>query len=624
MFTHSLLTRRFWLITLSLLAVVSQPVEADAVTKFDELNTLLLPTNQEQGSVIKVVKDLPNTVKANESITYTLTVTNLTDRILLDVIVYEILPSEADFEYQTAIPSPIPNRPVVLRDLDQPKETGGSSTNSRVLTFRWDEDRIFQAGETRTITITGIVKKQEADPKILLAARFCTAAQYVMGFCKGVTTAELKLFKQFVFNDKVVPNDGSVPKYPRVCGEATLPDCLAKDECLKCSPRNPEWCTFGVQIWGQNTGTTAVSNLTLTDKFAPPIVVHETGEGQINQQFLITLQPGITTDKLTHHLRAECLSNNIGTPAQVESENPVLKVDSNIPKINVTSSDLVVTARAPALDAGTRHIAWTIQLENKGNRAAQNIVVEANFSSSEESVLVHDKGVRKGSNITWKVPRLEAKDFVTFNVAQELAKAKGYATVNVQATSDCDCDKASKTASSINYAMVVEMIDINDPFRPKFVEDEATIQYRLTVCNQVKPLGDRESAFDFAFTGGLYGPDDLPAKYAVNAYAVKFERFAILNEYDEVQSHGAEVPSNDDPHYQTVSEPKNFSEEWQGNQEFRFGSMLKGRHCAKFNVGVQINKRLANGKHSLHLDVRTLAVPVSIKAEEIEPTTVER
>lgn len=629
MFIHPLFTRRFWLIALSLVAFVSQPVYAQ-LTKSDELEVLWLPTNREEGSVIKVVKDLPNTVKANKSITYTVTVTNITDRILLDVVVYEILPESEDFEYKGATPSPIRRRIQSFKDLDKPKAEGGSPINSRILTFRWDDDRLFKAGETRTITITGIVKKNNADLKTLLAARFCTAAQYVMGFCKGVTTAELKLFKQFIFNGKVVPNDGSgsVPRYPTVCGTVKVPACLAKEECLKCQPRNPERCTFNVDIWAQNTGTTAISNMTLTDELATPLIVHETGESQIGQKFPVTLKPGITSGKVTHQLRAECLTSDVGTSAQAESENPVLKVDSNLPKINVTSSDLVVSARAPGLDAGTRNIAWTIRLENKGNRAAKNVIVEANFSSSLEVSgfsLLNEKGVRSDSNVTWRVPRLEAKDFRTFKVEQKLAKAKGYATANVQATSDCDCDKATKTASSINYAMVVEMIDINDPFRPQFVKDEATIRYWLTVCNQVKPLGDRDSAFDFSFTGGLYGPDGSPAKYSVNYYSVKFQRFAILNEYDEVQSRGTRVPSITEPDYRGVKKGENFSKEWEGNREFRFGSKLKGRHCAKFNIDVQVNKKLANGQHSLRVDVETLGLPISpIKAKEIEPTTVER
>mgnify|MGYP003572078384 FL=1 len=122
-------TLRFWLIALSLVAFVIQPVYA-ALAKSE---VLWLPTNKKQGSVIKVEKQLPDTVKANETITYTIKVTNETEnRTLLDVVVYEILPSSEDFEYQSATPSPIRRSPVAFQDLDKPKEIGGSPRRGRL------------------------------------------------------------------------------------------------------------------------------------------------------------------------------------------------------------------------------------------------------------------------------------------------------------------------------------------------------------------------------------------------------------------------------------------------------------------------------------------------------------
>jgi uncharacterized repeat protein (TIGR01451 family) len=658
MFDHHIFTLRFWLIALSLVVFV---VPSAYAMGGESPPTLLLPTNQELSSAIKVVKEgLPDDVEANKTITYTIKVTNITkNRHILDVVVYEILPSGEDFEYRGASPSPIRRRPVVFRDLDKPQAQGGSPLESRILTFRWDNDRIFSPGETRKITVTGIVKKPSADVKALFPLRFCSAAHYVMGFCKGVTRAELKLFKQFVnivpnrkgkmvvkmvdklvFNEKgkkvrkrlpdVILNGASVPKYPNVCGKV-LPAakkvhaCLAEEECLKCTPRDPERCTFGVQIWAQNTGTAAISNIKLNDELAAPLILHKTGKGEIGPTSMSpsTLLKGETTREVTHTLRAVCLAGDVGTSAQAISENPALKVKSgNIAKINVTSSDLVVSAETPKIDAGTRVIQWTITLENRGNRAAQNVKVEANFSSRGVSgfALMNVKGVRGGSNVTWKVPHLEAKGTRIFNVEQKLDKAKGSATVEVKAMSDCDCDKVVGNASSINYAMVVEMIDLEDPFRPEFGrhKKEDTIPYRLTLCNQVRPAGNKSSAFNFSFTGGLYGPDESPAKDAVNSYYVKFRHIARLNDEEEV---GGKVR---DPHYRGVTKETTFSKEWEWENKFLFGSTLKGRHCAKFDIYVRVNENLANGKHSLHIDTETKDIAFTLEAKETEPTTIER
>jgi len=624
MFSHPIFTQRFWLIALSLVAFVSQPLEA-AFTKPGELETLWLPTDREEGSVIKVEKYLPDTVKANEAITYTIKVTNKTaDRILLDVIVYEILPSSEDFEYTGATPRPIISEPVPFKDLNRP---GGSPLNSRILTFRWDDDRIFYPGEERTIAVTGIVKKNSGDLKTLLAPRFCTAANYVTGFCKGVTTAELKLIKQFIYDGRVVPEGGSVPKYPKVCGRVMsatekVPACLMREDCLNCEPRNPERCTFDVKYVAQNTGTTAISDIRLTDELADPLLIHKTGKGKIDEPLSpITLQPGSTSHPVTHQVRAECSADDIGTSAQAESANPALTAVSNTPKIKITSSKLELSAEAPALETGSRVIRWAIRADNKGERAAQNVEVIAKFSSSRDVsyTLSNDTGTRSGSNIFWKLPQLDAFDSRTFNVAQVLSEAKGFAAVDVTAVSDCDCASAEGTASSINYAMVVEMIDLNDPFRPKM--DVENIRYRLTVCNQVR---NEQSAFDFDFSGGLYGPypsSDSPAQSAVNSYSVKFNKIARLNDDEEVEG---SVPLGS--HYQGVTQEGTFGNDWESSRKFRFGALLKGRHCAKFDIGVQVNDNLTNGKHSLHINVQALdlPIPVPLEARETEPTTVER
>ena len=663
-------TLRFWLIALSLVAFVIQPVYA-ALAKSE---VLWLPTNKKQGSVIKVEKQLPDTVKANETITYTIKVTNETEnRTLLDVVVYEILPSSEDFEYQSATPSPIRRSPVAFQDLDKPKEIGGSPRRSRILTFRWDDDRLFYPKEERTITITGIMKRNNADLKALFAPRFCTAAQYVMGFCKGVTTAELKLFKEFEnfvvdrngnfvvdrrTGERVVekvPFDGSVPKYPKLCKKLKeekpleyLRICAknpklcenakyvcAKEKCSMCAPKNPELCTFAVKTWAKKTGTTAISDITINDNLDDPILIHNTGVDRIGPKSLspVTLTPGRTTHTETRTLRAECSKSDVGTPAQARSANPVLNVDSNTPKINVTSPDLVVSATKRGPNAGETKVEWTIDVKNNGSRPATNVDVETNFSSQGVSGFsLYDNRSLKRYNITrhnetWHIDELKPGHSETYIVNQQLNEAKGFATVNVTATSNCDCAKADGIASSVNYAMVVEMIDLDDPFRPNFVNNEATIPYRLTVCNQVKDNKD-ESAFDFSFSGGLYSPDDSPVKNAVNSYYVKFLHIARLNDNEDVEGRVTDL------HYQGVTKEGTFSKEWELGRKFRFGSELKGRHCARFYIHVRVNDslakngkhNLANGKHSLRVNVNALdlPIPVPLEAKETEPTTVER
>jgi uncharacterized repeat protein (TIGR01451 family) len=624
MFNHLMFALRFWLMALGLVAFVIQPVYAEQ---------MLLPTNQDQGSVLKVEKKgLPDKVEAGETLTYTIKVTNITrNRIILDAVVYEILPSSKNFDYLSATPSPITD-PVFFNDLDKPKTKGGSSIDSRILTFRWDDDRIFKAGESREIAITGKVKQTLSDPdqvNELFSLRFCTAAHYIMGFCKGITKAKLELIKKFLFkNGNEVPQGGDVPRYPRLCTE-NLPGCLAKTECLSCRPKNPELCTFGVKIWAKNTGTAAISNINMTDTLANQLTIHDRrGSNKIGPEFLTprTLSRGGTSVPVTRKLRAECSDNNVGTSAQARSENPVLSVESNLPKINVTNPDLVVSAEAPALGTGKRDISWTIKVENRGKRAAKNVDVVANFSSSGRVGFSLD-GRRNQNQKIWTVPQLGPHKEKTFTVTQQLEQAKGSATVNVEAKSDCDCDKVAKTRSSINYAMLVEMIDLNDnPFRPA---DSDTINYVLTVCNQAKTSGDK-SVFDFTFSGKFIGPygkiirdpytdKDKPAQVeatdTVKSYTVKF------NKIDELSKDGYVLrKSGLSRTYHRETNPGGTFK-----TGFRFGSKLKSRHCAKFNIDVQVNDNfLKNGKHSLYVKVNALDIPVPLEAEETEPTTVEK
>ena len=407
-----------------------------------------------------------------------------------------------------------------------------------------------------------------------------------------------------------------------------------REECLNCEPRNPERCTFDVKYVAQNTGTTAISDTRLTDELADPLVLHRTGKGKIDETMSpITLKPGSTSHPVTHKVRAECSADNIGTSAQAESANPALTAVSNTPKIKITSSKLELDAEAPTLETGSRVIPWTIRVDNKGDRAAQNVEVIAKFTSSRDVsyTLRNDTGTRSGSNIFWKLPQLEAFDNRTFNVAQVLSEAKGFAAVEVTAVSDCDCASAEGTASSINYAMVVEMIDFNDPFRPQMHDN--TIQYRLTVCNQVKPFGNKVSAFNFAFKGGLYDPAGSLIDDAVDFYKVKFDSFAILNDEDEVQSKSFNparpIPSVTDSDYQGVRTALNTEYGQKFSHTFSSDTSevkLKGRHCAKFKIDVVVKDQLGGGQHSLRVDVETLNTPLDdeLIAKEREPTTVEK
>ncbi|MDM8561568.1 CARDB domain-containing protein [Candidatus Parabeggiatoa sp. HSG14] len=618
MFNPLMFALRFWLIALGLVAFVTQPIYAEQ---------LLLPTNQDMGSVLKIEKrGLPDKVEAGETLTYTIEVTNITkNRIILDAVVYEILPSSKNFDYLSATPRPITD-PVFFNDLDKPKTKGGSSIDSRILTFRWDDDRIFKAGESRKITITGKVKQTLSNPdqvNELFSLRFCTAAHYIMGFCKGITKAKLELIKKFLFkNGNEVPQGGDVPRYPKLCTE-NLPGCLAKTECLNCRPKNPELCTFGVKIWAKNTGTAAISNINLTDTLANQLTIHDRrGSNKIGPEFLTprTLSRGGTSVPVTRKLRAECSDNNVGTSAQARSENPVLNVESNTPKVNITNPDLVVSAEAPALGTGKRNISWTIKVENRGKRAAKNVDVVANFSSSGRVGFSLD-GRRNQNRKIWTVPQLGPLEEKTFTVTQQLEQAKGSATVRVEAKSDCDCDKVAKTRSSINYAMVVEMIDLNDnPFRPD-VEDN-TIRYILTVCNQVKPLGDENSAFKFSFTGALVKGSDgalpSPSAKGVDIYSVKFDRIDKLAGRGYVQEWRDFALDNS---YQGIRNTRKTTGKTLTGE---FNYKLKGRHCAKFAIDVLVNDNLENGTHSLLIGVKASGIPVVLEAKETEPTTVEK
>lgn len=308
MFIHHKLAISFWLIAMSLVAFVAPSAAyANAGT---EPPTLLLPNNPKLGlklgnllhpsggglgnelsSVLKVEKiNFPEgLVQVNQRMSYTIKVTNVTENVLLDAVVYEILPPESDFEYIEANPSPVMSQPVDFESEAEGDKKGDK--RSRILTFRWNNNRIFKGNEERFIKITGIVKKPSTDVKALFSHRFCTAAKYdAMGFCQELAIAELKVFKQFIFENidgkfEVTPIDDvdgkadaevgvekkplEVPKYPaKFCKNAwsstgngpseawlsaaeKIHHCIADEECLKCQPKDPERCTFDVNIWAK-------------------------------------------------------------------------------------------------------------------------------------------------------------------------------------------------------------------------------------------------------------------------------------------------------------------------------------------------------------------------------------
>lgn len=444
-------------------------------------------------------------------------------------------------------------------------------------------------------------------------------------------------------------------------------------------------------IFGQkNVEAAPISNIMVTDELAVPLIVHETEDGQKTfftnrsqldeykkivapppespPQFLsnsssssLTLQRDETTEKVIRTLRAECSTGNVDiTRAQAKSENPKLEVESNIPKLKVTSSDLDVSVEAPEPEfetkTRTRTITWTITVKNKGNRAAKNVDVIATFSTEKGNKPTLDKIEPKGFElsdsqndsrvVTWSgstLDRLEADDTITFTVKQALEGAEeDVAIVEVTAKSNCDCDNAREEVKvpPINYAMVVELTDRNDPFTqkgkkidhqdPQPIKEDGIIHYDLKVCNQVRPEGNDRSAFKFSFNGSFIGPEPAATvPDAVDSYQVKLDYFTVLNEYDETESREShlakKLSEKDSPHYKKAWEKWKEYRKYPKKEEFKdeFEALLKGRHCVVYDVEVVVNKELLNGQYQLEVVVEADIKP-ELKATETEPTTVER
>ncbi len=451
---------------------------------------------------------------------------------------------------------------------------------------------------------------------------------------------DLKLVKEFIFNNQPVPPGGSVPKYPKLCdarhyrGNVVAKDhdtCLTQEPCLECQPRNPEYCTFGVNIRATNTGAANISNIKISDDLDAPLLIHnglssfknpeiyksvdpETALSSSGQK---TLQGGETSRPVSRQLRAECVASNVGTSAQAKSLNPEFEVESNIPKINVTSSDMEVSVNSPALESGDRTVPWQITLVNKGNRAAQNVDVVAKFSHKtsrnrpQEFELndISGNGVRRGGQVSWNVPQLGAGRTMTFDVEQELPKASGSAQVEVQAKSECDCDIAESATSTTSYAMLADMTDKPDPYN---MTNNSLLTYGLTVCNQAGPKDNIKNAFEFAFRTAF----DQPS--AIDNYEIYVYRFRYIEDEAPLEF-GAKIK---DSHYNSIRNKKEFFGS-KDKVEFQFDTKLKGRHCVDFKIKLTTNSRLAAKVHTFKVDISAgNNKDFTATAQDAEPTTV--
>lgn len=142
-----------------------------------------------------------------------------------------------------------------------------------------------------------------------------------------------------------------------------------------------------------------------------------------------------------------------------------------------------ITKKCPQLRYLGREATFEITVTNKGNAAAQNVTVTDAIAGGVEIVSIENNGTRDGSNIVWRLGKLDAGQSQTLKVnvrCNQIGTVKNTATVSYCAEAAASCEFPVRGIPAI----LLECTDDPDP-----IEVGGQLTYTIIVTNQGSETG---------------------------------------------------------------------------------------------------------------------------------------
>ncbi len=155
-------------------------------------------------------------------------------------------------------------------------------------------------------------------------------------------------------------------------------------------------------------------------------------------------------------------------------------------ELDMTSSKaplIEITKKCPNLRYVGRDAEFEIDVANKGNAAAMNVVVTDALSANADFVSADNNGSRSGNNVVWNLGNMEPGASKTLKVkvrCNTIGKITNTATVNYCAEASDGCELEVKGIPAI----LIECVDDPDP-----IEVGGLVTYTITVTNQGSAVG---------------------------------------------------------------------------------------------------------------------------------------
>lgn len=291
---------------------------------------------------------------------------------------------------------------------------------------------LLEADATKELIVTGLVKTQGT-------FQSCATASYKLPACA-----------QFV---------------------ATMPDVtIAKSATASAGFCDP----ITLKYVAMNKGTGAASGLVITDTLGDGLTTL-TGEKNININ-VGTLAAG-QTRTFTIGVKPT-KTGSFGSKAMLKGTD--INVESGSTTTTVVRPALKITQSAPKMVYLGRDVTFSIKVDNEGDGAADNSIIEATLPAGAKFVSATNGGLAFEGKVVWKLGQLapKASKTVEFTCAPTTA-----GTVETSAKALASCSEAVTAAAAADVkgipAVLLEVVDVSDPIELGQLET-----YTILVTNQ--------------------------------------------------------------------------------------------------------------------------------------------
>ena len=286
--------------------------------------------------------------------------------------------------------------------------------------------------ESEVITVSGMAANTDC-------LKHCATVAYVVPACANVKVVEpeLKLVK------------------------------TAPEEVLICDP-------IPVKFVVTNSGTGAAENVKIVDTLPAGL---KTSDGRSELAFNAGTLGAGESKKFSATLKASKTGEYVNKAFANSAGG--LKAQSETTTV-VRQPVLVITKSGPELRYLGRSVTYEITISNKGDAAAEDVVVVDTLPTGVSSVVPSNEGSLAAGKVTWKLGTLSPNKSRKVSVMMMPGKA-GVITNAASVTATCaeSVRDSAKTSVVGIPAVLLEVIDIDDP-----VEVGGRTTYLITTTNQ--------------------------------------------------------------------------------------------------------------------------------------------